>query len=130
MMRMLVIDADLISRKKIHRIFRHLGESVTVSDGEAGLESFRQAWQQDEPFDLICLDVNMSGLNWRDTLAAVRQMENDMELGPLARVKVVMVSSLSAPASVAEAKAVGCDDYIVKPINPQAFLERIDRLFP
>lgn len=130
MMRMLIIDADLVSRKKIQRIFKHLGDSVAVSDGEAGLESFRQAWQRDEPFDLICLDVNVSGLAWQDSLAAIRQMEDDMELGSLARVKVVMVSSLSDPASVAEAKAAGCDDYIVKPINPQAFLERIDRLFP
>jgi PleD family two-component response regulator len=76
------------------------------------------------------VDVNIPGLAWRDVLAAIRKMENDMELGPLARVKVVMVSSLSGPDSVAEARDAGCDDYIVKPINPQIFLERIDRLFP
>ena len=129
MMRMLVIDTDQVSRKKVQRIFRHRGESSAVDTGEAGLDLFRQAWENVEPFDLICMDVNIADLTWREILAVIRQTEDEMGLGPLARAKVIMATFSSDPASVAEAKAAGCDDYIVKPFNPQTFLERIDRLF-
>lgn len=128
-MRALVIDDELVSRKKLQRILRHVGQSEAVDNGQAGLELFRQAWDNDKPYDLICLDLNMPGMSGWEVLAELRRNEDEMELGPLARTKVVMVTIQSDPQSVAESKAAGCDDYIIKPFNPQRILEKIEKLF-
>lgn len=128
-MRILIVDDELVSRKKLEVILSSFGETLAVESGAEALTAFEGAWEEFKPFDLICLDINMPEMDGKQVLTQIRQLEEDMTLGGQARARIVMATALSDPGSVTEAMASGCDDYVVKPFQPAKIKEKITRLF-
>src|SRR5262249_33545190 len=76
---------------------------------------------QDLTPDLILMDVQLPGL---DGLSFTRELKADPRT---ARVPVVAVSAHALAQNVEKARAVGCAEYITKPItdDPFVFLDRL-----
>lgn len=53
--RILVVDDQLVSRKKMQRIMVSLGECEEVESGSAAIAAFKKALENETPFDLITL---------------------------------------------------------------------------
>ena len=128
-MRILIVDDELVSRKKLEAILSSFGETLAVEDGAEALRAFKLAWEEFRPFDLVCLDINMPMLSGKEVLVRIRALEEEMMLGRLARVKIVMTTAQSDPKSVTEAMKAGCDDYVIKPYNPGKIKMKISQLF-
>jgi CheY-like chemotaxis protein len=81
-------------------------------------------------FDLLVLDLYMPGMNGFGVLRRIRQP--DPGFLPVPRtppsVAVIVVSGESHPASIANAKTLGADEYLVKPIDIDAFEQTVSRL--
>lgn len=59
-LRLLVIDDEPSVREAVATLLRRDGHIVTTaSDGEQGVEIFRFAWQQGQPFDVVVTDLGM-----------------------------------------------------------------------
>ncbi len=58
-MRVLVVDDEVVSRKKMEKIMGTFGQCVAVDCGEAALKAFGDAMAKGRSFDLITLDVSM-----------------------------------------------------------------------
>jgi CheY-like chemotaxis protein len=88
--RVLLMDDEETVLKVTQRLLAHLGYDVaTASNGEEAVESYRQAMQADQPFDLVILDLTVpGGMDGREAMAQLRQMDP--------RVRAI-VSSGSAP---------------------------------
>lgn len=73
----------------------------------------------DEAFDLLVVDLYMPGMNGFELLRQLRQA--DSRLLPARRtaptVPIVVVSGESQAASIANAKRLGADAYLVKPVD-------------
>ena len=70
--RILLAEDDPDNRRWLSLILERAGAEVTaVVDGLAAVEQATAAWQRDEPFDLIVMDVLMPRL---DGLQATRQL--------------------------------------------------------
>ncbi len=88
-----------------------------VATGKEGLAAARRAWP-----DLLILDQGLPDMAGLDMLRVLRQ------LNPHLPMACIVASAEAAPAAVVRARAVGADEYLVKPIDPAALIRLIDKL--
>ncbi|MEW6266798.1 MAG: response regulator [Thermodesulfobacteriota bacterium] len=128
-MRILIVDDETVSRGKLTAILEDLGECRAVENGKQALAAFQTAWDNMEPFDLICLDVSMPEMDGREALIGIREAESRLELSPWSKTKVVMVTAQADQESVLDFLRAGCNDYIVKPFDGLTVRKKIESLF-
>jgi two-component system KDP operon response regulator KdpE len=110
--RILVVDDEPQLRRALRATLSALGFVVADADsGETALETLRT-----ERFDLILLDINMSGISGLETCRAIRAKSD---------VSILMLTVRDRPADKIEALDAGADGYITKPFDVNEFLARI-----
>ena len=127
-MRILVVDDDTPHRNLLKEITAKLGECHAVGGGQEALDAFKQAWENWRPFDLILLDILMPDMDGRQVLLQIRQIENEKNVSAQHQVKILMVSGLPDKEAVVQCLKEGCDGFIVKPIEIQVLLQKIQKL--
>ncbi len=85
-----------------------------------GAETFRLV-QEHSP-DILFLDVMMPEVNGYDVCRAIK---NDPGLG---KTYVIMLTAKGQAAEQEQGKAVGADEYVVKPFSPMELLAKIKAL--
>lgn len=116
-MRILVVEDDYVSRKMLTAMLAPWGEVDTAVDGTEAIGRVDAAKRLGNPYDLICLDIMMPGMDGREVLKELRREEEARGVAPLAGVKIVMVTAISSYSEVASAFRDQCDGYVSKPIN-------------
>lgn len=128
-MKILIAEDDAISRQIIHKILVRFGRCDAVVDGAEAVEAFRLAMEDGEPYDLICLDIMMPGVDGQAALKQIREIERGMEIRGEREVKVIMLTALDDPHSVVEAYyRGGATSYLVKPIESRKLMLELQRL--
>lgn len=127
-MKILLVDDNFVSRKLLNALLKEVGECVLAASGEEAFEQFTHAQSNGVPFDLICLDVMMPGLDGHETLAQVREWEAKNEIDAVHGVKVIMITAMDDKKNVFQAFKGGCEAYIVKPVERNKLMEAIARL--
>ena len=89
-------------------------EVLLAANGEIGLETARR-----EHPGIIVTDLNMPGMGG---LEMVRALRADARTHDIA---ICMVTSDERADSEREARAVGADDYILKPMEPRTIAARV-----
>ncbi|MBN1981595.1 MAG: response regulator [Chitinivibrionales bacterium] len=87
--RILVMDDEEIIRMTFSKLLTMSGYEVTaVSSGEQAIETYRKAFQNDEPFDLVILDMTVPyGMGGIEATCKLRLLNRE--------VKVVITSGFS-----------------------------------
>ena len=93
----------------------------TVDAAENGAQAVRMA-QAHRP-DLVLMDLWMPVL---DGLNATRQIRSDPAM---ADVPILALSANGHPSAPPEAKAAGCDEFVLKPVEPGVLIEHLRRAF-
>ena len=127
-MRTLIVEDDLASRKFLSKLLSEYGECDITVDGMEALEAFMLAWDDGEPYDLICLDIMMPNLDGEKTLKMIRDIEKQKGIEDKDRVKIIMTTALNEPDRVKSAFDTGCEAYASKPINTEKLIEVIKNL--
>lgn len=127
-MKTLVVDDELVSRKKMEAIVKNFGDCVTATSGKSAIVAFSKAWHEKAPFDLMTLDVSMPDINGMEVLARIREIENESKIAPDKRMKIIMVTSKSDNATVLSCLNSGCNEYIVKPFDMDTIQKKIEKL--
>jgi sigma-B regulation protein RsbU (phosphoserine phosphatase) len=113
---LLVVDDDEFNRDMLSRRLRRDGYSVqTAANGVEALRLLRA-----ESFDLVLLDLIMAGLDGYQVMLKMKADE------VLARVPVIMLSSLDQETGIARCIEAGAEDYITKPFSPVFLRARIE----
>jgi two-component system, chemotaxis family, chemotaxis protein CheY len=128
MMRILVVEDDLASRKFLQKFLSQYGETDVVVDGMEALDAFLFSLKSSQPYDLICLDVMMPKVDGIKVLKTIRALETQKGILPNKRVKVIMTTALSGTDFVQDAFEIGCEAFASKPIDTQKFVEVIEEL--
>ncbi len=124
-MKVMVVDDELVSRKKMGKILGRFGEVEAVENGEKAVVAFREASDKEEGFDLITLDIEMPGIDGTETLFDIREIENEKKVPKDKQVKVLMVTSHSHKDYVITSMQAGCDDYVVKPFTKDTVIKKL-----
>ena len=76
-MKTLVVDDEVISRKKLQKILSNLGECEAVEGGKAAITVFEKALKEKDPFDLVTLDIVMPEMDGTEALVELRELEKE-----------------------------------------------------
>ena len=127
-MKVLVVDDELVSRKKMGKIMTAFGQCVAVENGEDALKEFEEAIGKGDGFDLITLDVSMPGMDGTEVLFEIRMTEQKKNIPKENKVKVIMVTGQSDKDLVITCMQAGCDGYVVKPFDSAIMAEKIKQI--
>ncbi len=128
-MRTLIVEDDFISPKILQKYLSTYGECHIAVNGQEAIEAFKRAWEESNPYDLICMDIMMPELDGQDALRQIRQSEKDRGIKSVNETKVIMTSALDDPKDVVEAfYKGGASSYIVKPIDRDQFFKELKNL--
>ena len=114
MMRVLLVDDELLSLQRLSRALEGFAEVDVVGVARDGDEALRQI--RDLAPDLAILDIEMPG---RSGLAIAA------ELPPEHRPEIVFLTAFDRYA--AEAICVEAVDYLLKPVRPERLRQSIER---
>ena len=115
-MKALVVEDNFTCRRVLQRLLEPHGEVHIAVNGEEALEAFRDGMEKGQPYDLVCLDIMMPGLDGLGALEKIREIEkSDTESRPQARV--IMTTSLDDSKSILKAFNDQCEAYLVKPVD-------------
>ena len=114
--RLLLVDDDEMARDFMTVRLSRRGFSVTtVEGGRQALDILKQ-----QEFDLVLTDMMMPGLSGFETLVEIRKSFSMLEL------PVIMVTSVDQEESIISSLQAGANDYLVKPLNLEIALARIN----
>jgi len=121
-MKILIVEDDYTSRIVLHRLLLPFGETEIAVTGNQAVSAFSLALKGREPFDLVCLDIMLPGLDGQAVLKEIRTLESSGTREGRKPVKVVMTTALSDRTNVVEA-IKHCDGYLVKPIDRKKLVQ-------
>lgn len=117
MAKIILVEDEINIASFIERGLREFGHEVTVAhEGNAGWGLL-----QDEPFELLILDIIMPGMNGLELCRLYRQRFGYQSL-------VIMLTALGTTEDVVKGLDAGADDYLVKPFSFQELEARIKAL--
>ncbi|GAB6176096.1 response regulator [Desulfobaculum senezii] len=128
-MRFLIVDDDFDSRRLMQKILYPYGYCDVAVDGEEAVEAFKRSLNNDEPYDLICLDIIMPNMDGQEALQEIREIETERGISDEARIKTVMISALDDTKELHDAFFLGeATSYLVKPIRKKTLLNEMRNL--
>jgi two-component system, OmpR family, response regulator MtrA len=89
---------------------------ATEQDGRRAVNTFSEAEEGAEPFDLVVLDIMLPSLGGLEVCRAIRER---------ARTPVIMVTAKTTMENVVAGLEAGADDYIRKPFDVPELIARV-----
>lgn len=129
-MRILVVDDETVSLRKMEMIMKYYGECHLARDGESAIAAFVRAWEDWYPFDLITLDMVMPNMNGDVVLDKIRGLEKEKKVPEDRRVKIIMVTGQSDSDTVLACIQRGCNEFVAKPFDRAIVQAKIAHLYP
>lgn len=128
-MKTLIAEDDLTSRAIAHRLLGRLGPCDAVENGVDAVAAFTRACDEDQPYDLVCLDIMMPEMDGLQALKQIRALEHLRGISDSREVKVIMLTALDDPRSVVEAfYRCGATAYLVKPLDADKLMSELRQL--
>jgi CheY-like chemotaxis protein len=114
------IDDNATNRKILSKMLTGFGCHVQMVDnGQSGLDVLHAAHEQNNPFQIVLLDMQMPGMDGEQT---AKMIKND----PLIKdTKVIILTSMGQRGDAARLQAIGCSGYLLKPVKMQMLLEAL-----
>ena len=128
MNKILIAEDDMVSRKFLSKILSEYGECDIVVDGLEAVEAFMMSSKENEPYDIICLDIMMPKVDGIKVLKVIRDLETQNNIPEEKRSKIIMTTALGETEIVKQAMEYECDAYASKPINIDKLVQVMKKL--
>lgn len=114
-MKILIVEDELVSRKKLERLVNNLGyETLVAADGEEGLN----LWRTERP-RIVITDWIMPNLDGIELCKQIRNSEGSQY------TYIIMVTSKNDTHDLVESLEAGADDFLSKPYIKEELAVRI-----
>ena len=127
-MKILLAEDDFVTRKFMTSFLSKYGECDVTVDGMEAVDAFMMALEDDDPYDLVCLDIMMPVMDGYQALMGIRNLEKERNVPKEQEAKVIMTTALNDEKNVKMAFELGCTIYSGKPIDQERFEEALKRL--
>lgn len=127
-MRILIAEDEMISRRFIGKFMSNYGECDITVDGSEAIDVFELALEEENPYDLVCLDIMMPEVDGLQALKEIRKLEQNFGIKEENRVKIIMTTALNDVNNIKYAFKEGSEGYCVKPIDTKKLLQVMERL--
>ena len=126
-MKILLAEDDFVTRKFMTGFLSKYGECDVTVDGSEAVDAFMMAMEDDDPYDLVCLDIMMPVMDGYQALMGIRSLEKERNIPPEKAVKIIMTTALNDEKNVKMAFDLGCTVYSGKPIDQGKFEQVLKR---
>jgi two-component system, chemotaxis family, chemotaxis protein CheY len=126
-MKILIVDDDFTSRRILMKCVKSLGECDLAANGKEAMLAYETAWSEQEPYDLILLDIMMPEMDGNEVLRNIRAREKENVKRKIKTTSIAMATSLGDNRSVIGSFREQCDGYIVKPYSTESILRDLRR---
>lgn len=116
-MKTLIVEDDFTSRVLLQELLRKYGTCHAAINGREALSAVLTALDEQEPYDLICLDIMMPEMDGQEALREIRTLEENRGRGMGLGARVLMTTALHDKENVMKAFREQCDGYLVKPVD-------------
>ena len=120
-MKILLAEDDFVTRKFMTGFLSKYGECDVTVDGMEAVDAFMMALEDDEPYDLVCLDIMMPVMDGYQALMGIRNLEKERNIPTEKQAKIIMATALNDEKNVKMAFELGCTVYSGKPIDHEKF---------
>ena len=127
-MKFLIVEDNFTARKLLQIYLRDHADCDVAVNGKEAVEAVRAALDEEQPYDLLCLDISMPEMDGQEALQAIRKIEKEHGIEGLDGVKVVMTTAFGDKENIMAAFNSGCESYLVKPINREKLFAEIEKL--
>jgi two-component system chemotaxis response regulator CheY len=127
-MRCLIVEDDLAALKLMQMHLADYADCDTAIDGRSAVDSFRQAVEEERPYELVCLDIMLPEMDGHAVLQAMRQLEAECGIEGLGSAKVIMTTALRDLSNVKDAFTEGAEVYLVKPVEKRKLIKELEGL--
>ena len=127
-MRILIAEDDFASRKVLLKFLSVYGDCDVTVDGMEAIDAYMMALEEDNPYDLVCLDVMMPIMDGYQALKNIRDIEREHNLASDKQAKVIMTTALNEEKNVKKAFELGCTVYCAKPIDMDKLKDTLEKL--
>ena len=127
-MKILIAEDDYVNRRFLFKFFSQYGDCDMVVNGEEAVKAFMFALDEEDPYDIICLDIMMPKLDGLKALKIISSIEKDREVNNEKDVKKFVITALDNVKDVQKAFELGCEVYVTKPINTEKLIEVMKKL--
>jgi two-component system, chemotaxis family, chemotaxis protein CheY len=121
--KVMVVDDSTAIRQVIGHVLSSEGyEVIEAQDGRDALEKLNG-----REVDMFICDVNMPNM---DGVTFLKKVKSDEGLASYRFAPFIMLTTESGEDRIAEGKEAGAKVWLVKPFQPQKFLETVKKLMP
>lgn len=125
-MKTLIVEDDFLARSLISTLLSEYGICHVAVNGKEALDAIERAFEENDPYDLICLDIMMPVMDGQEALLKLREMELRRGIDGLDTTKVIMVTSIDDSKNIMKAFRQGqCEAYLTKPLDRKKLLHHI-----
>jgi len=118
--RIMIVDDNQTNRTILAKMLESFGcLPQAVKSGAQALRVLKQAVDQDNPFDVVLLDLRMPEMDGEHTLKAIKDHPDTRQ------VAVIVLTSLGVRGDAARLEALGCAGYLIKPVKQWQLFEAI-----
>ncbi len=126
--RALVLDDDIVCRERLKMLLGDFFDCTFACNGKEGLLIYERSLDEENPFRLVTLDINMPEMDGHETLQGMRRSEQERGVSGLDGVKVIITTSEDGSDHMFAAFNQGCEAYVVKAKMGQKLLDEIAKL--
>ena len=114
--RVLLVEDNPVNRIFVRKILSKCGLSIEeVENGAEGYDQAMEAWGQDQPYDLILMDMHMPIMDGYEATQKLR------DAGYAKPIVALTANAMSSDRK--KCLAVGCDEFTTKPINKEKLFQ-------
>lgn len=127
----LIIDDHHTSIAILEMMLADHCECSVATSGAKGIELFEQAYKENEPFQVVLLDIIMPEMDGVETLKKLRKIERPFLTIPLyqgqdRRARIIMQTSSENPKHLVDSYLQGkCNGFINKPYSREEIIEKV-----
>ncbi len=127
-MKTLIVEDDFASRLILQELLKGFGSIHIAVNGKEAVEAVRVALEDEQPYDLICLDIMMPEMDGQEALHQIRRQEEAMGILSDRGSKIVMTTALDDARNVMKAFNSLCDGYLTKPIKKATLVDKLKEI--
>ena len=116
--RILIVEDGEDNRRLVTFMLQRVGFRTShAENGEEGVDAALAAHEAGEPFDVVLMDMQMPVLDGYDATRKLREAKYDRP--------IIALTAHAMKGDREKCLAVGCDDFVTKPINRRQLVNKI-----
>ena len=117
-MKTLIVEDDFLARALLSTLLSEYGICHIAINGREALEAIECAFEENDPYGLVCLDIMMPVMDGQEALLELRKMEVERGIKGLDATKVIMITAIDDSQNIVKAFRQGqCEAYLTKPLD-------------